>query len=173
MSACMPCSFAPCRRSKSEASAQCNRPLGVTVTVRWIPLVTAACGTWVARPARTTMAPLGGDGSQVDRKGEAPPRWSRFVGKSPEDSRQPGGKTRVWAISRSAACSQPDAPATCDSTKPVVTAGARSAPLAAGRCVPSVYRRLRVCPVTTAVHGILVARSARQAWPTLMRWGYM
>jgi hypothetical protein len=26
------------------------------VSVRWIPLVTAACGTWVARPARTATA---------------------------------------------------------------------------------------------------------------------
>jgi hypothetical protein len=35
----------------------------VTVTIRCIPLVTAACGTWVARPARTTMLAPGGDGS--------------------------------------------------------------------------------------------------------------
>ena len=31
-----------------------SRPLGVTVSVRWIPLVPAACGTRVARPERTT-----------------------------------------------------------------------------------------------------------------------
>jgi hypothetical protein len=30
----------------------------VTVTVRWLPLVTAACGTRVARPARTMIVPL-------------------------------------------------------------------------------------------------------------------
>jgi hypothetical protein len=47
--------------------------LRVTVTVRWIPLVTAACGTRVARPARTTMLPPGGDGSQRPQ-GEARPR---------------------------------------------------------------------------------------------------
>jgi hypothetical protein len=35
----------------------------VTVTVRWIPLVTAAYGTRVARPARTTMLRPGNDGS--------------------------------------------------------------------------------------------------------------
>ena len=47
---CMPCSFAllpfiPGQR----AAAQPDGPLRVTVSVRWIPLVTAACGTRVAR----------------------------------------------------------------------------------------------------------------------------
>jgi hypothetical protein len=42
---CMPCSVAPCLESRSEARAQHNRPPEVTVTVRWIPLVTAAYGT--------------------------------------------------------------------------------------------------------------------------------
>jgi hypothetical protein len=35
------------------AGAQRNGRLGVTVIDRWIPLVTAAYGTPVARPART------------------------------------------------------------------------------------------------------------------------
>jgi hypothetical protein len=35
--------------------AQSTELLEVTVIVRWIPLVTAAYGTRVARPARTTM----------------------------------------------------------------------------------------------------------------------
>jgi hypothetical protein len=38
----------------------------VTVTVRWIPLVTAAYGTQVARPGRTTRLAPEGDGSQLD-----------------------------------------------------------------------------------------------------------
>jgi hypothetical protein len=40
----------------------------VTVSVRWIPLVTAAYGTRVARPTRTTGLARGGDGSQLDRR---------------------------------------------------------------------------------------------------------
>jgi hypothetical protein len=38
------------------------------VTVRCIPLVTAACGTWVARPARTTSFARGRDGFQLVRR---------------------------------------------------------------------------------------------------------
>jgi hypothetical protein len=62
LNTCMPCSFALLHHPRSAACGQPSRLLRVTVTIRWIPLVTAACGTWVARPARTTMlAP--GDGS--------------------------------------------------------------------------------------------------------------
>jgi hypothetical protein len=46
----------------------------VTVIVRWIPLVTAAYGTWVARPLRTTMLARGDDGSSLI-VGEGRPRW--------------------------------------------------------------------------------------------------
>ena len=53
---CMPCSFGPSTLCRSGACGQPTRLLGVTVSVRWIPLVTAACGTWVARPARTATA---------------------------------------------------------------------------------------------------------------------
>jgi hypothetical protein len=42
--------------------------LEVTVIDRYIPLVTAACGTRVARPARTTVLAPGGDGSHHDRR---------------------------------------------------------------------------------------------------------
>jgi hypothetical protein len=51
---CMPCSFGLLPHRRSGAGAQPNGLLRVTVIVRWIPLVTAAYGTWVARPARTT-----------------------------------------------------------------------------------------------------------------------
>jgi hypothetical protein len=61
----MPCSFGRLRWSRSVASAQHHSLLQVTVTVREIPLVTAAYGTWVARPARATMLALGGDGSSL------------------------------------------------------------------------------------------------------------
>jgi hypothetical protein len=37
----------------------------VTVIVRWIPLVTAAYGTRVARPTSTTMLAPGGDGASA------------------------------------------------------------------------------------------------------------
>jgi hypothetical protein len=59
----MPCSFDLLPHRRSEACAQPIGLLAVTVIVRWVPLVTAAYGTWVARPARTTTLPRGGDGS--------------------------------------------------------------------------------------------------------------
>jgi len=52
--------------------AQPTGLLEVTVTVRWIPLVPAADGTWVAWPVRTTTLEPGDDGSQLD-PGEARP----------------------------------------------------------------------------------------------------
>jgi hypothetical protein len=56
----------------------------VTVTDRWIPLVTAAYGTRVARPARTTMLAPGRDGSQLDRMVRPVLGEPLLVGKSPE-----------------------------------------------------------------------------------------
>ena len=53
---CSPCSFGLLPHRRSGAGAQPNGRLGVAVSVRWIPLVTAAYGTRVARPARTTPA---------------------------------------------------------------------------------------------------------------------
>jgi hypothetical protein len=47
---CMPCSFGLLPHPRSEMCAQPTGLLAVTVVVRWIPLVTAAYGTWVARP---------------------------------------------------------------------------------------------------------------------------
>jgi hypothetical protein len=52
LTSCMPCSFVLFSHRRSGTSAQPKGLLGVTVTNRWIPLVTAAYGTWVARPVR-------------------------------------------------------------------------------------------------------------------------
>jgi hypothetical protein len=41
----MPCSFGFLLHPRSEASSQSNGFLGMTVTVRWVPLVPAASGT--------------------------------------------------------------------------------------------------------------------------------
>jgi hypothetical protein len=54
----------------------------VTVTDRCIPLVTAAYGTRVARPARTTLLAAGGEGSQLNRRFRPVLGDHRFVGKS-------------------------------------------------------------------------------------------
>ena len=64
----MPCSFGLLPHPRSGTCAQSNDILEVTVTDRWIPLVTAAYGTRVARPGRTTRLAPGGDGSQLDPK---------------------------------------------------------------------------------------------------------
>src|SRR5215208_7308610 len=65
---CMPCSFSAGKPPRSEAGAQRNHPVWVTVVDRQIPLLTAAYGTRVARPARTTrIASGGGDGSPLGK----------------------------------------------------------------------------------------------------------
>ena len=69
--------------------AQPKGLLRVTVIVRWIPLVTAAYGTWVARPARTTSFARGRDGFQLGRRVRPILASRRLAGKSPEGSRQP------------------------------------------------------------------------------------
>jgi hypothetical protein len=53
------------------------------VTVRQIPLVTAAYGTRVARPARTTTFGRGGDGSQLGQRVRPVLGDHCLVGKSP------------------------------------------------------------------------------------------
>jgi hypothetical protein len=57
--------FWPTPHPRSAACALPSRLLRVTVTDRCIPLVTAAYGMRVARPARTTRLAPGGDGSQL------------------------------------------------------------------------------------------------------------
>ena len=54
----MPCSFGLLPHPWSEPGTQPSGSIRVIVVVRWIPLVTAAYGTRVARPARTTMLAL-------------------------------------------------------------------------------------------------------------------
>jgi hypothetical protein len=94
---CMPCSFGPLPHPRSGTCTPTIGPLEVTVGVRWIPLVTAAYGTRVARPTRTTRLARGGDGSQLARRVRPVLGDRCLVGKSPEGSRQPGWETRTLA----------------------------------------------------------------------------
>src|SRR5215218_8670001 len=64
----MPCSFGRLRWSRAAACAQRTGLPEVTVTDRCIPLLTAAYGTRVARPARTAMFAPGGVGSQLGQR---------------------------------------------------------------------------------------------------------
>jgi hypothetical protein len=67
----------------------CAQPTGllkVTVIVRWVPLVTAAYGTRMAWPARTSRLAPGALGSQLAQR--LRPSDDGIVGKSPEGSRQ-------------------------------------------------------------------------------------
>jgi hypothetical protein len=89
MTTCMPCSFGLLPHPRSEAGTQSTGVPEVTVTIRCIPLVPAAYGTWVARPARTTMLAPGGNGSQLAQRVRSVLGDHRLVGKSPEGSRQP------------------------------------------------------------------------------------
>ena len=99
MTPCMPCSFGP-PQPQVRGVRPAQRPLGVTVTVRWIPLVTAAYGTWVARPVRTTMLAPGGDGSQLGGRVRPALGDHRLVGKSPEGSRQPVSALGYTSVER-------------------------------------------------------------------------
>ena len=71
--------------------AQAAHHAGVTVIDRYIPLVTAACGTRVARPERATTLPRGSDGSSWARRVRPVLGDHTLGGKSPEGSRQLGG----------------------------------------------------------------------------------
>jgi hypothetical protein len=80
---CMPCSFGLLPHPRSEPCAQPDRPLEVTVTVRWIPLVPAAYGTRVARPARTTIVSRLARRLPAHPEGEARPRRPLHRGQGP------------------------------------------------------------------------------------------
>ena len=80
--------FRPPPHPRSEPRAQPIEVLEVTVVVRCIPLVTAAYGTRVARPARTTMLPPGGGRSQPGRSVRPILGEPLVVGKNPEGSRR-------------------------------------------------------------------------------------
>jgi hypothetical protein len=64
----MPCSFGLLQDARSEADDDLTGLVVVTVVDHYIPLVTAAYGTWVARKARTTMVGRGYDGSHLNQR---------------------------------------------------------------------------------------------------------
>ena len=76
--------FRPPRPPQVRPGAQSTALLEVTVTVRWIPPVSAAYGTWVARPAITTRFAPGGDGSPARPEGEPVLGDHCLVGKPPK-----------------------------------------------------------------------------------------
>jgi hypothetical protein len=100
---CMPCSFGHLPHPRSEPGAQSIELLEVTVTIRWIPLVTAACGTWVARRVRTTLLTPGGEGSQLDSRVRSVLGGDRSVGKPRKAAEQRDARITVVAALRRAA----------------------------------------------------------------------
>ena len=91
----MPCSFGLLPRRRSGTGSLPNGLLEVTVSIRWTPLVTAAYGTWVARPARTTMLALGGDDFRLGGRVRTVLGNEHLVGKSPEGSWRLGDETQT------------------------------------------------------------------------------
>jgi hypothetical protein len=81
---CMPCSFGLLLHPRSGMGALPDRPLGVAVTVRCIPPVTAACGTRVAQPARTTLLEAWRRAVQLDRSVSPSLDEHLLVGKLPK-----------------------------------------------------------------------------------------
>jgi hypothetical protein len=113
MTPCMPCSFGLLRWSRSAACGQHQGPLQLTVSVRYIPLVTAAYGTWVARPTRTTTLAAGRQRLQLAWRVRPVPDHRRLVGESPEGSRQAGHQalnrsTPFWPRRRRVRCGLPE-----------------------------------------------------------------
>ena len=70
----MPCSFGLLPHRRSETCAQPTGLLRVTVIVRWIPLVTAAYGTRMARAGRIDDALTWRRRLPARPEGEARPR---------------------------------------------------------------------------------------------------
>jgi hypothetical protein len=79
----MPCSVGLLAHRRSGTGAQPNGLLRVTMTDRYVPLVTAACGTWVARPMRMTVLPPGAT-ALSSAEGEVRPRLPSLRGQEPE-----------------------------------------------------------------------------------------
>jgi len=93
----MPCSFGLLPHPRSETGTSPNGLLRVTVTDRYIPLVTTAYGTWVARPARTTMVRRGGDGSHLNRRVRPVLGYPMPRGQEPGGLAAAGWETRTLA----------------------------------------------------------------------------
>jgi hypothetical protein len=102
---CMPCSFSAVRSPRSGVVSQLRGPIRLTVTDRYVPLVTAAYGTRMARPASTTMLVSDGEGSQV----------VRCVGPSPRRPlphwQEPRRLAAAWAAELGSAPTVAEAPA--------------------------------------------------------------
>jgi hypothetical protein len=158
----MPCSFALLPRPRSTACAQHHGPLEVTVSVRQIPLVTATYGTWVARPASTTMLAAGGDGSQLAR-GVRPARGDDcFVGKPRRRRGSRVEETRTLALPWKRDRLQLGQSADMQFLLSAVTVHACCTALSSGPRVPIVCRCARVplatgCALWSSVAGIRIS----------------
>ena len=94
MTPCMPCSFGLLPHPRSGACTLPNGSLGVTVSVRWIPVVTAAYGTRVAPPPERQCSHLTPT-SQLDRRVRPVSGEQLLVGKSPIGLAAAGWETRT------------------------------------------------------------------------------
>jgi hypothetical protein len=94
----MPCSFGLLPHPRSEPRAQLNDPLRVTVTVRWLPLVTAGdrC-LWhaVGTTGEDDEDRRGSHGLQLQRRGRSVQGDTSLVGKRSEGARQHALWTRL------------------------------------------------------------------------------
>ena len=150
---CMSCSFGLLPHPRSGTYVQPTGLLRVTVIVRWIPLVTAAYGTPVAPPARTTMLAPDGDGSQLNRRVRPVPgdhcvvaesRRARGCGESGSACRRHIAEASFGAIVASVATGPSPRPAT--SVAQAASASSiwlREGP--AGRGAPRDRSRARAC----------------------------
>jgi hypothetical protein len=144
----MPCIFGLLSHPRSGTDVQPNGLPGVTVTVRWILLVTAAYGTRVAQPASATWLRLAR--TATTRGSGEPPR----VTTASLASRERGGSQMVGriALSRAACSSLPGGLVVVSLTqrgRAAISAGVQDAGLGA-EGVASEVGLLRVAPVREA-----------------------
>jgi hypothetical protein len=102
---------------------------------RYIPLVTAAYGTWVAQPARTTTLPRDSDGSSLGRRVRPVPVPTASLARA----RRARG-SRVGRLELHVACSLHPRSGTVDRATCGSVEGTVSAP---ARCCPRFTGRLR------------------------------
>jgi hypothetical protein len=62
---CLQSQIGRCCHLRGRGMAQVEAASWLSVVVCWVPVRTVVNGTLVARPVRTTLAPPGGDGSQL------------------------------------------------------------------------------------------------------------
>jgi hypothetical protein len=161
MTPCMPCSFEVLPHRRSGTGAQPNVPIRVTAIVRWLPLVTAAYGTWVARPAGTTSLAPGSHGSHLGPRVRPVLGDPLDHGQEPKGSWRRVGRLELWPGYWEVGCHHYSGGLTCGYFLPFMSVRARCTPTSTG--FACTHRVPRAAP---PAHGSLGTHPRWDpAWP--------